>query len=516
MLKCSSMNITVKRGKIEETSADALILFGFSDLKALSRAAASVDRAAKGALSKFLKEERWRAEAGEVVILPTLGKIPAKKIVCVGLGTARECSLEGVRRGVGSAIAKFRSAHVRSFAAGLCEVKGASLQECARALAEGALLASYRYDKYKETVLKKREEKGTQEFSIIERDAKKLRAIETGVARAALYARATAYARDLVNEPASICTPKHLVEHARKIAEANSKHIRVEVFDRAEANRRGMGAFLAVAQGAAEEPYFIHLSYKPAASHKPKAISHKLKKIALVGKGITFDSGGLQIKPDSAMQTMKLDMSGAAAVLAVFSVLSELAPPHEIHGCIAATENMPGGKAYKPGDIVRAMNGKTIEIGHTDAEGRVTLADSLSFATKFRPDAIIDLATLTGACMVALGEEVGGVMSNNRKLADKVLAAGVRAGERLWELPLIPEYKKLVQSHVADLRNSSSTRYGGAITAGLFLEEFVAGIPWVHLDIAGPAYAERDTVPYVPLGGTGFGTRTVLELLRNF
>lgn len=500
------MEIHGQYGKLHSSLADALAVFGFNGKKQ-NRTIAALDRALGGKLLKFLKDEGWKGEAGESVAFPTLGKIPAKKVIIVGLGKEGELSLEDLRRAVGGAMKKLHGSTAREVAVSFCEAKGASAAECAQAMAEGAVLASYQYVKYKAAEAQKHAEKGIKKLTIVLPDSRTVRPVEAGVARALLLSRAAVYARDLVNEPASICTPKHLAEHAQKLAEANPKRIRVEIFDRAEAKRRGMAAFLAVAQGAAEEPYFIHLTYRPAVARR--------KKIALVGKGITFDSGGLQIKPDSAMQTMKLDMSGAAAVLAVFSVLPELTPPHEIHGCIAATENMPGGKAYKPGDIVRAMNGKTIEIGHTDAEGRVTLADSLSFAAKLRPDAIIDLATLTGACMVALGEEIGGLMANNRRLAEKVLAAGEQAGEKFWELPLVPEYKKLVQSHVADLRNSSSTRYGGAITAGLFLEEFVAGIPWAHLDIAGPAYAEREMAPYIPLGGTGFGARTILELLRN-
>ncbi|MEK7516105.1 MAG: leucyl aminopeptidase [Patescibacteria group bacterium] len=500
------MEIRGQYGKPHSFSADALVVFGFNGKKP-NRTIAVLDRALGGKFLKFLKDEGWKGEAGESIAFPTLGKIPAKKVIIVGLGKEGELSLEDIRRAVGGTMKFFHGSTVREVAVSFCEAKGASATECAQAMAEGAVLASYQYVKYKAAEAQKHAEKGIKKLTIVLPDSRIVRPVEAGIARALLLARAAVYARDLVNEPASICTPNHLAEHAQKLAEANPKRIRVEIFDRAEAKRRGMGAFLAVAQGAAEEPYFIHLTYRPVVARR--------KKIALVGKGITFDSGGLQIKPDSAMQTMKLDMSGAAAVLGVFSVLPELAPPHEVRGIIASTENMPGGKAYKPGDIVRAMNGKTIEIGHTDAEGRVTLADSLSFAAKLRPDMIIDLATLTGACMVALGEEIGGLMSNNRKLAEKVLAAGEQAGEKFWELPLVPEYKKLVQSHVADLRNSSSTRYGGAITAGLFLEEFVAGIPWAHLDIAGPAYAEREMAPYIPLGGTGFGTRTIIELLRN-
>ncbi|TAL20541.1 leucyl aminopeptidase [Patescibacteria group bacterium] len=329
--------------------------------------------------------------------------------------------------------------------------------------------------------------------------------MEQGIAEAELAVAATILARDLINEPASVATPEHLVEHARRIAKEN-KGVRLAVFDRAEAERRGMNAFLAVAAGASAEPYFIHLSYRPA---------NAKRKIALVGKGVTFDSGGLQIKPGESMATMKCDMSGAAAVLGLFSVVSRLAPRAEVHGIIAATENMPGRHAYKPGDVARAMDGTSIEIGHTDAEGRVTLADSLAYAAKLKPDMIVDLATLTGSCMSALGEEIAGMMTNNPRLGERLRAASGESGEKIWELPLPTEYAASVKSDIADLKNVSSTRYGGAITAGLFLQHFVKDIPWAHLDIAGPAYAERETIPYVPKGGAGFGARTLLQLLKK-
>ena len=276
--------------------------------------------------------------------------------------------------------------------------------------------------------------------------------------------------------------------------------------DKSACDKAMIGAFLGIAQGSDHPPFFVHMSYRPTGAKKH---------LALVGKAVTFDSGGISIKPAEAMYTMKLDMAGGAAVLGVFKILARLKPNVIVDGIFAACENMPSGKAIRPGDVVKAMNGTTIEVLHTDAEGRVTLADALSYAVKQKPDAIIDLATLTGACMVALGEEITGLMSNNPKLENKLLTAAATAGEKMWSLPLEKNYKRELKSEVADLRNIAG-RYGGALTAGLFLQEFVANIPWAHLDIAGPSFAERPINAYTGKGGTGAGVRTLLELLRSF
>jgi leucyl aminopeptidase len=278
----------------------------------------------------------------------------------------------------------------------------------------------------------------------------------------------------------------------------------VRILDRAACERMGMGAFLGVNRGSTEPPQFIHLTYVP---RRPAR-----RRIALIGKGITFDSGGLDLKTSDGMATMKGDMSGAAAVLGVLKVLPRLRPAVEVHGLIAATDNMPSGSATKPGDVLRAMNGKTIEVNNTDAEGRLTLADAIAYARKeVKPHEIVDIATLTGAAAVALGSLCAGAMSNDRALEARVLAAGARAGERLWPLPLIDEYREGLRSEVADLRNTGP-RPGGAITAGLFIREFAGDTPWVHLDIAGVAFTEKD-LPYSPKGGVGFGARTLLEFV---
>jgi len=299
-----------------------------------------------------------------------------------------------------------------------------------------------------------------------------------------------------------------LAQVAENIAKMAGSSVRVRVYNREQCEKKKMGAFLAVAQGSDAEPRFIHLTYKPEGRAK--------KVIALVGKGVTFDSGGLSLKPGPYMETMKCDMAGAAAVLGTFATLARLKPKVEVHGIIPATENMVNGIAMRPGDVIKASNGKTIEVLNTDAEGRLILADGLHYASKLNPDYMIDLATLTGACVVALGEEVGAVMSNDDAFRGMVIDRAGTAGEKMWPIPLEPRYNALLESPIADLRNISTSRYGGSITAGLFLQNFVGeGIPWVHLDIAGPAFAERPLSSYIGKGGSGFGVRTLVELLRS-
>jgi leucyl aminopeptidase len=300
-------------------------------------------------------------------------------------------------------------------------------------------------------------------------------------------------------------TPTFLARRATEIAKEGGLELRV--LDRAECARMGMGAFVGVAQGSEEPPKFIHLTYRPGRRAR--------RRVVVIGKGITFDSGGLDLKTADGMLRMKDDMAGAAAVLGIFHALPRLKPPVEVHGLIAATENMPSGTAQRPGDIVRALNGLSIEIGNTDAEGRLTLADALAYAAKHvKPDEMIDMATLTGAVVIALGQGVSGMMASDDGLAGRMLAAADAAGERMWRLPLHEEYKDGLKSEVADLNNISSQRGAGAIVAGLFMREFTAGVPWAHLDIAGTAFTERE-LPLGPKGATGVGVRTLLAYLTN-
>lgn len=370
----------------------------------------------------------------------------------------------------------------------------------AHAISKTFFLSTYRFNKYQsKTPLPKPK---IEELIVLTTPAK-LSAFETGINLGKIYAEGTNFARNLVNEPASITTPSHLAKTALSLAE--NKLVKVTVLEKEEMAKLGMNCVLGVAQGSDHPPKFIRLAYKPPSVRT---------KIVLIGKGITFDTGGLSLKPSASMETMKIDMAAAAAILGVFSKLAQLKPKIEVIGLITACENMPSGKALHPGDILQALNGKTIEVLNTDAEGRLTLADVLSYAVlKEKPAYIIDLATLTGACMKALGRDIAGLFTNNPSFAQKVKQAADNQGELLWELPLAKQYQEEIKSSIADLRNIGKTSYAGAITAALFLEEFVGGIPWVHLDIAGPAYKEKETA-LNPAGATGFGVCLLLHLLN--
>jgi leucyl aminopeptidase len=364
---------------------------------------------------------------------------------------------------------------------------------------EGAILGTYTFDRYK----REKTDKHVETLRLSEPDGRYRREATEGARRGQIFAEATWFARDLVNAPANDVHPTHLAEVAAEIAKAGG--IKLQVLERDDCEKLGMGAFLGVAAGSEQPPKFIHLSWTPSRSRK---------KVAVIGKGITFDSGGLDLKSAEGMLRMKDDMSGAAAVLGIMRALPALKPQVEVHGLIAATENMPSGAAIRPGDVLRAMNGTTIEIGNTDAEGRLTLADGICYAIqKINADEIVDMATLTGACVVALGPLVSGLFSNNEDLAKRLMTAAAAAGERVWRLPLVDEYRENLKSDVADM-NNVGPRGGGAITAGLFLKEFAGDRPWAHFDIAGPAFLEKDT-PLAPKGGTGCAVRTILTFLTD-
>ncbi len=369
---------------------------------------------------------------------------------------------------------------------------------------EAIKLATYAYVKYKKDTKENNFENCEVIFTVSSQHEAEF---TKGVSEGDIAAAATVYARNLVNEPGNVVNPTYLANCALEIAK-KVKGVTAKIYEKGEIAKMGMGAFLGVSQGSEEPPKFILLEYKPV---KPSG-----KTLVLVGKGITFDTGGLSLKPANSMETMKIDMAGAASVLGVFSQIDKIAPKHHVVGLIASCENMPSGRALRPGDIVTAMNGTTIEVLNTDAEGRLTLADALSYAIKNKkPSAIVDLATLTGAMVVALGEEITGVFGNNSRLTNEVVKSASESGELVWEMPLPEVYKKEVKSTIADLRNISVGRYGGAITAALFLQEFVGKVPWVHMDIAGPSYAENN-VPLSKVGGTGFGVRTLLTLLKHY
>jgi leucyl aminopeptidase len=493
------MKVEVSARPAVEAPGDALVLECYGGGDPTGPEIRRVDVALGGLVALALRDQRFEGRASETVDVHTGGRLPAKRIVVVGLGPRANCTAEVLRRAASAAVRRTRDLGAASVAMPVLGARapGLTLAARAQATAEGVRLGLYRFDRYKE---KRNGDRAVSAVTVLVPQARDRAPAREGLRRAELFAAATCLARDLINEPANSVTASALAEAAKSIA--REPRLRLRVLDRAACERMGMGAFLGVNRGSVEPPQFIHLTYAPRRGAR--------RRVALVGKGITFDSGGLDLKTFEGMSTMKCDMSGAAAVLGTLQALPGLRPPVEVHGIIAATDNMPSGSATKPGDVLRAMNGKTIEVNNTDAEGRLTLADAIAYARReVKPHEIVDIATLTGACSIALGSLCAGAMSNDPALERRVLAAGERAGERLWPLPLIDEYREGLRSEVADLRNTGP-RPGGAITAGLFIREFAGDTPWVHLDIAGAAFTDKD-LPYAPKGGVGFGTRTLIE-----
>ncbi len=500
--RLSFMDISLRKGYLSKEKCDLLVVNAFEE-SGVGGATESVDLALDGKLVKFWKEDAFKGKQGSTNLLRVGSGIPAKRVVVVGLGKKEDFNLEVVRQAAATSLKVAKSLeakHVVSVMHGVGN-GGLSARDVARVMVEGVRLADYTFAKYK-----KDKTVSPKLFEIVTKNGRHVRNGEKGLDEGEAEAAGVVFARDLVNTPGMDLHPETLVEAARKVAKGKGS-IRVRVYDREKLEKMGAGCLLGVAKGSVHEPKMVHMVYTPKVKTK--------KKVCLVGKAVTFDSGGLSLKPSQYMETMKCDMAGSAAVLGVFAAIDQMAPKVEVHGIFGAAENMPSGEAIRPGDVLTAMNKMTIEVLNTDAEGRLTLADTLTYATKQKPDAIIDLATLTGACVVALGEEITALMSNNSELSQKILASAEEAGEKMWEMPLEKNYKKLIKSEIADIKNTGS-RWGGAITAGLFLQNFVNDIPWVHLDIAGPAFAERVVDPYTGKGGTGHGVRTLLHYLRSF
>ena len=493
------MNVSVVGQAVGAVSADAVVVGVYAEEKKLREPAARVNEATGGALADVLQAEKFLGKVGHVTHLHTNGKLPSRRVVVVGLGRRADTTAEVLRRAAAAGLRRARDLGARSVA---IEVLGDRLpaRQRAQAVVEGGILGTYVFDRYK----REKSDKQVETLQVAEPDGRHRREVADGARRGEIFAQATWFARDLVNAPANDVNPTHLAKVAQDIAKAGG--VKVEILDQADCRKLGMGMFLGVAAGSEQPPKFIHLAYVPSGRRR--------KRVAIIGKGITFDSGGLDLKSAEGMLRMKDDMSGAAAVLGLMRALPALKPAVEVHGLIAATENMPSGSAIRPGDVLRAMNGTTVEIGNTDAEGRLTLGDAICYAAqKLDAEEIVDLATLTGACVVALGPLVSGLFANNQGLADRLLAAAETAGERVWQLPLIDEYRENLKSDVADM-NNVGPRGGGAITAGLFLKEFAGERPWAHFDIAGPAFVEKDT-PLSPKGGTGCAVRTLLTYLSD-
>lgn len=467
-----------------------------------------LDDGIRSAVESELKRRGFEGREGDCCAIPLLGQSKIRHLIVVGLGNKR--SMEPDRaRSLAAKIFKcaqsVRSKDIYVHSSLLKGVKDPILS--LQMLVEGIELASYHFHVYrKHTAAEELKKKSVTQITLPTSDAATRKRMERGITLGKVCAEATNLARDLVNTPSLNMHPREMAEQAKRLAERGSG-ITCKVMDRISMEKLGMHASLAVGAGSQHEPVFIQLIYRPKVRTS--------KKIAIVGKAITFDSGGLSLKPADHMTDMKIDMAGAAAVIGLFKALPQIKPRCEVHGLFIAAENMPSGSAYRPGDVVAAMDGTTIEVENTDAEGRVTLADALSFAAlKIKPDAIVDLATLTGAVIVALGSDVAGLLSPDEDLKQALSKASKDAGEPMWELPLYKPYGELIKSKIADVRNVGG-RAGGVITAALFLERFVHGVPWAHIDIAGPSYAEKEIRSEWPIGGTGWGVRTLINYLTR-
>lgn len=489
------MNITAQKGDILSQNTDIRIVGIYEGENWENDFIQRLGEETGGKLKENAKKKEFEGKLGQILTFSDL--------LVVGLG--KQEMLLGSLREVSGLI--YNQLQILPVTSAAIELFGEDAEQfnaklTGQKMAEALFLASYQFNTYK----KPKQKNILDEIILVAEDGRDAIAAQKGIEKAEMLVDGVTVARDLVNTPAQDMKPIRLAQTAERIAGLSS-HIRVRVYNREQIEKKNMNAFLAVAQGSDTEPRLIHLIYKPK----------KVKKtMAVVGKGITFDSGGLSIKPSNSMESMKCDMAGAATVLGLFAALARTEPNVEVHGIIAACENMPSGKAIRPGDIVRASNKKTIEILNTDAEGRLTLADALVYAQKQKPDYLIDLATLTGACVVALGEEISGIMGNDAELTNAIIEASKQTDESIWELPLYARYAKLIESDIADLRNISTTHYGGTLTAGLFLKEFIDdGQKWAHIDIAGPAYAERPMASYVKKGGTGFGVRTLIKWIES-
>ena len=486
--------------RFRDVSADTiktdLLVLPLQERNLETPALRSLDRRLRGKLSERIKKSKFTGAEGSSLVYDTAGVLPASHLLLAGLGKTNDVDSDTWRKAGGRAWREASTIGAEEIAFFFAPDKDP--EDAAGAVVEGALLASYRFNKYRSNT---QSGATVKNLTLFRPGLKRSPGLERTVRTAEQIIPGVFLARDLVNEPPSVTTARFLGEQTK--LHCSGRGLSVEVWGKKKIEAMQLAGLLAVNRGSLEEPRFIKIHYQPAGKAR--------KKVALIGKGITFDSGGLSLKPAKSMETMKLDMAGGAAVIGTMSRLAHLSPDVEVTGYIPATDNLPGGNAQKPGDVIRYLNGKTIEVLNTDAEGRLILADALALAAKQKPDYMINLATLTGACMVALGSGIAGIFSNDQTLADNVMRCARGAGEKLWQLPLVKEYREALKSSVADMKNVAGP-HGGAITAALILQEFVDNVPWAHLDIAGPAFTEADN-PICAKGGTGFGVRTLLRFL---
>jgi leucyl aminopeptidase len=494
------MQLTARLTALAEVEADWLIV-GLWEQEKLSETLLDLDAKCGGALTRLIEQEDATGKARELVPIHDPRGIRAKRLLVVGLGPKGKIDVAGL---VGAAATAARLVTGKSYQRVALvvpdQVPGIDAEAVARALGVGFMQGSEGPGLRKT----KPARFAPTDLLLVPSNTQELVPIETGTRRADIEGRAVSLARTLVNTPPCDLYPETFADRARNVAQKTG--LECTVFDEHQLQAERMHSLLAVARGSDRPPRLVVLRHRLGATAKT---------LALVGKGVTFDSGGLSLKTNEQMVDMKCDMAGAAAVLGAMQAAAELKLPVNLLGILALVENLPSGKAMKLGDVLHARNGKTIEVLNTDAEGRLILADALAYAVDQKVDHLVDLATLTGACMIALGYDVAGLMSNNETWSGRVLAAAKAVGEQAWPLPMFPLYGEMIKSDVADIKNTGGSRYGGAITAAKFLEEFVGEVPWAHLDIAGPAWAEHESATR-DSGGTGCFVRTLVELARGY
>ena len=497
------MRVSVETGDISQRAGPAIVVNLFEGVASPGGATGAVDTALGGVISRLIEQGEITGKRGENTVIHTLGRLPAERVVVAGLGKQADFDLDTVRAVSGQTCRHLRGIGVRSASTIVhgAGIGGLEPRSSASAVAEGAVMGLYRFDKYKSG---DEDKSDLDELVILDIDGTRAAHLKEGVEEGIILADAANLCRDMVNEPPNVMTPTRMAEAALEVGVAAG--LKMEVLERGRMEELGMGALLGVAQGSSEPPKLIVLSY----DGNPEDASDRF---GLLGKGITFDSGGLDIKSAAGMRTMKSDMAGGAAVITAMKAIAALEIGINVTAIVAATENMPGGGAQRPGDVVKTMSGKTIEIDNTDAEGRLVLADAVSYARSLGIDRIVDVATLTGAIIMALGKQYTGVFGNDQSLVDGVIASGAEVGESMWQLPMPDDYRRGYRSDVADIKNTGG-RPAGSITGAQIIGEFADGAAWVHLDIAGTATADS-TKGYSPKGATGVPVRTLVALARR-
>lgn len=507
------MDIRVINAPIQAVDADAIIVNLFEGVQRPGGATGAVDAvlrasdAGEGLISQLIRLGDFKGKLNEVAVLYTQGRIPAPRVIVVGLGKANEFTLDRVRQASATAFRKAQSLGCRRVATIVhgAGIGGLAVREAAEATVEGALLGTYRFDEFRAEPDEGRIALGL----VVEFDAAKLADIEAGAERGRFLAEAVNTARTLINRPPNVLTPAAFAEFAQDLAQRVG--LRCTVLDETEIAAQGMGGVVAVSQGSQNPPRFVILEHAPQHAEREAPL-------VFVGKGVTFDSGGLSIKPAESMPDMKADMAGAAAVLGAMQAVAQRNVPRRVVGLIPLVENMPDGRAYRPGDVIRLMSGVRVEIVSTDAEGRLILSDALHYAKRYAPAGVVDLATLTGACIIALGERVAaGLFANRDDWAEQVLRAADAAGERLWRLPLYADYGEKIRSEVADIKNSGG-RFSGVGSSAYFLYRSVEGegeYPWAHVDMAGMMFSAENKGYHVK-GAMGYGVRTLVYLSERY